>query len=145
MASRMQRSSLQAMLLLFGLAEFAESTLAVPNLIGDRGDVMIASKADINFGFMTSFHVSSDNIRNCDTMRASACTTALPSLRFALRDLNRRADVLPNITVGFVAVDDCGTPIRALEVSSYFVDDNAAIDGSGCSGNSSGVANVPSN
>jgi hypothetical protein len=144
MASRMQRSSLQAMLLLFGLAEFAESTLAVPNLIGDRGDVMIASKADINFGFMTSFHVSSDNIRNCDTMRASACTTALPSLRFALRDLNRRADVLPNITVGFVAVDDCGTPIRALEVSSYFVDDNAAIDGSGCSSNSSGVANVSS-
>jgi hypothetical protein len=98
----------------------------------DYNTPMIAAKGDINFGYMTSVHLSSDNKRSCDILRGTACTECLESLKFALRDLNRRTDLLPNITVGFVAVDDCGTPVRGLEVSMYFIKpnivDNAIID-----------------
>jgi hypothetical protein len=116
------------------LIHVTKSDLKVPNLrCNDKA--MIASDGDIKFGFSTPVHFSSDNMRSCDIVRMVSCTTALVSLKFALRDLNRRTDILPNITVGFVAIDDCGTPIRALEASTYFVNAKSANDTIGCNSN----------
>ncbi len=39
---------------------------------------------------------------------------------FAVEQLNKRTDILPNITVGFVALDDCAWDIGALSKAVYF-------------------------
>jgi hypothetical protein len=124
--------------------QIIKSDLNIPNLRGNNR-AMIASDGDIRFGFSTPVHYSSDNMRSCDIMRMVSCTAGLQSMQFALRDLNRRTDILPNITVGFVAVDDCGTPIRALEVSTYFVNTKSADNSTNCGSNSSVSANAVSN
>jgi hypothetical protein len=108
------------------LAEMTASqiSISVPGLSAvDKA--MIASPGDINFGYMTIVRFSSDNKRSCDIRLRTSCATSLEILKFALQALNKRTDLLPNITVGYVAVDDCGTPIRALEVSAYFVNNTA--------------------
>jgi len=47
-------------------------------------------------------------------------------LKFAVNELNSRQDLLPNISVGFVAFDDCFIPSRAIGLSVYFVSQDSA-------------------
>lgn len=98
----------------------SQLSVSVPGL-SSCDKAMIAAPGDINFGFMNTVRYSGDNMRSCDILVRASCATSLEILKFALRDLNKRTDILPNITVGYVAVDDCGAPIRALEVCEYFV------------------------
>jgi ABC-type branched-subunit amino acid transport system substrate-binding protein len=92
------------------------------NLVADEKAVTV-SNGDINFGFMTTNHMSSDRKCKCDIAIPIGCAAGLESLKFALNSLNRRSDLLPNISVGYVAVDDCASALRALEVSVVFIND----------------------
>jgi hypothetical protein len=98
------------------------SDFSFRNLVADQNTVAV-SNGDINFGLITTNHMSSGSRRKCDTKFPVGCAAGLESLKFALSRLNERPDVLPNITVGYVAVDDCGSAQRALEGSIVFVND----------------------
>lgn len=93
-----------------------------------RNDVIFGPKGDINFGFMSLAHFSSDNIGSCDEWSPTACTSELEPFRFAIDAINSRTDILPNLTVGYVALDTCGTPVHSLEMSCMLI--GSAVEGS---------------
>ena len=41
--------------------------------------------------------------------------------RYVIADVNSRADILPNITLGLVILDDCGSELAALAQSLRFL------------------------
>jgi hypothetical protein len=67
------------------------------------------------------------------------------AMDFAVNEVNRRQDLLPNVTIGFVQMDDCYNALKALEVAIYFVKDYCTSSNntdSGCLGNSCGNDSV---
>jgi ABC-type branched-subunit amino acid transport system substrate-binding protein len=85
---------------------------------------LIVSDGDVSIGYITTVHDSSDNHLSCDVLTPKSCTLGLQPLKFALNELNRRPDILPNITVGFVALDSCGTSVGSLQASTVIANDD---------------------
>jgi Receptor family ligand binding region len=113
--------------------------LIVPGLLNRRNPFSLVSEGDVNIGLLTSIHASGGDGK-CSVLLPSGVMWSL-SMRFAVAQINKRNDILPNVTLGFVQMDTCTDPLKALEVSVYFVKDNDNSESFNC-GNCSGVSNT---
>src|SRR5688572_26840693 len=71
---------------------------------------------DLNIGYLNSIHEISSKTRKCDVLRLNN-VICFESVSMAIEEINRRSDLLPNITLGFVAMDDCHNDITALQMA----------------------------
>ena len=79
-------------------------------------------EGDINIGFMTSIH----NDDTCSKTVSIGGTLNSEQIAFAVNAINNSTEILPNITLGFVVLDSCGSELRALARSVYFLKDNTS-------------------
>jgi len=87
-------------------------------------EAMLARPGDINIGvvlYMTDYDSESHQCGpvpipfECSQMAMTIYVTDL---------INRRTDLLPNITLGFVMVDGCSNDMRSLEMATFFINDD---------------------
>ena len=98
-----------------------EGELIVPGLLVRPYPFSFVSERDINLGLLANIHVLDGNGK-CSIISPSGMLGSL-SMRLAVEHINERNDILPNVTLGYVQMDTCSDPLKALEVSVYFVKD----------------------
>jgi Receptor family ligand binding region len=99
-----------------------DTELYVPGLVDRQYPVSRVQEADVNVGFVVSIHQTADNDSRCAILMPSGVLQSL-AMQFAVQEINARQDLLPNVTLGFVHVDDCWDSLRALQASVYFIED----------------------
>ena len=57
---------------------------------------------------------SDNNDKNCDDTVKINFLVAAEAMVYAITDINKRSDLLPNITLGYVIMDDCGKESTAV-------------------------------
>ncbi|XP_052788467.1 metabotropic glutamate receptor 2-like [Mya arenaria] len=78
-------------------------------------------EGDVNIGAILSIH-SSISLFNCtDTIQDARKIQNVEALNFAVQEINKRSDILPNISLGFVILDDCLSPSIALARAMQFM------------------------
>ena len=83
---------------------------------------LIARPANLDLGFFSDVHYATiTNQSPCDQLNPGEWCSVYYAFTSALNDINSRTDLLPNITIGFVAVDDCWEVLTTLAASTYFV------------------------
>lgn len=75
-------------------------------------------EGDVNIGMLISVHDSANG--QCTDLLSFGVAGAWV-MEFAIDEVNARSDLLPNITLGFVQMDDCWNDLKALEVSMCLV------------------------
>jgi Receptor family ligand binding region len=93
--------------------------LQVPDGILRRKHFSYVSNADINIGHFISIY-NVDSNRQCSVLVRNRLSV-YKTMDFAVHQINQRQDLLPNVTLGFVQLDDCLDALRALEVTPYFI------------------------
>lgn len=95
------------------------ATVRQPPGLGNRTQFVYIRDGDVSIGHMVSIHTMDDK---------QQCTKLIPlevlrskAVEFAIDQINKREDLLPNITVGFVQLDDCFNDLKALEVAIYLI------------------------
>ena len=83
------------------------------------------SDTEPNFVLGGLFPVHSKNVTDhgltCGSLNVERGIHRLEAMIFAVDEINKDANLLPNITLGMVAYDTCGSYTRALEQSLKFV------------------------
>jgi Receptor family ligand binding region len=102
------------------LKEHKEATLLqVPDGLMMRKQFAYVSNADVNIGHYVNMHVLDGN-GQC-TILSRKSLAVYKALEFAVSQINQQQDLLPNVTLGFVQLDDCLNALKALEVTPYFI------------------------
>jgi hypothetical protein len=94
--------------------------LHVPGM-RNRNHFAYVREADVNIGHLVSIH-RTDN-HTCTSVKKDA-VLRYKAMEYAVDQINERTDLLPNVTVGFVQMDDCWNALKASEVVIYFVKDD---------------------
>jgi hypothetical protein len=102
-----------------------DAELRVPGLLDRQFPFSRVREADVNIGLILSAHQSADGDSRCGVVMPSNVLWSW-AMQFAVEQINARNDLLPNVTLGFVQLDDCFSALKALEVSVYFVEDDCA-------------------
>lgn len=86
-----------------------------------KKDYRWIEEGDINIGVILSIH-SSNSLFNCtDNIEDIRNVQNVEALSFAVREINKDADILPNVTLGFVMLDDCQSQSIALSRAIQFM------------------------
>lgn len=112
------------MVVLYCMAIIGDHTcLAILHVPGmrNRNHFAHVREADVNIGHLVSIHRTENNI--CTSVKKDA-VLRYKAMEYAVDEINQRTDLLPNITVGFVQLDDCWNALKALDVAVYFVKDD---------------------
>ena len=96
----------------------------VPKIQQRTLSALLAKEGDINIGHLTDITTYSDATKTCGPTRGKRGCEAVEMAIYVVDEINRRSDLLPNITLGFVIADGCSLDRKGLEVVSYFVKDN---------------------
>jgi Receptor family ligand binding region len=100
-----------------------DAELHVPGLLTRQFPFTRVREADINIGLTLSVHQSANGDDRCSVLMPTNVLWSW-TMQFAVKQINTRHDLLPNITIGFVHVDDCFSALKCLEGSVYFVKDS---------------------
>src|SRR6218665_2471700 len=87
--------------------------------IKDRNvKAMLARPGDINIGLV--IHVTAYNAtsQQCGTFPTPFGCSQVEMAIYVTNQINRRSDLLPNITLGFVMVDGCSNDMKSLEMAT---------------------------
>ena len=81
-------------------------------------------QGDLQLGFLANIHKTGedDGEDKCSKTPADHSLVTAAAIEFAISEVNRREDILPNITIGYVVKDACGNDINALARSLFLVD-----------------------
>jgi hypothetical protein len=101
---------------------YVDAVLRVPGLLKRDHTFARVREGDVNIGLLASIHETIDN--RCFDVQSSGVMRAW-AMEFAVDEVNARPDLLPNVTVGFVQLDDCWNDLKALEVAVYFAANDA--------------------
>ena len=107
--------------------ELIHGTLAIPRM----KNAEYVKEGDINIGFLISIH-NADKDKTSSNICSEMWYTNAYSIQFseamayATAEINRRSDILPNITLGYVVKDGCQTDIASLARALYFIPDHAS-------------------
>ncbi|XP_059138875.1 metabotropic glutamate receptor 3-like [Physella acuta] len=81
-----------------------------------------AKPGDINIGvFVMATESESGSTCSEQIQTGSTALEFSESVAFAVEEVNKREDLLPNVTLGFYAVDDCALPAMSLAQSLSFL------------------------
>lgn len=117
MAAMLFRSQLR-LLICLTMGGLVETVRQPPNL-GNRTQFVYVREAEVTIGQLVSIHWMDDN-KQCTGLFTQEVIRA-KAFEFAIDQINKREDLLPNITVGFVQLDDCFNELMALEVGIYLM------------------------
>ncbi|KAL3858889.1 hypothetical protein ACJMK2_009138 [Sinanodonta woodiana] len=96
---------------------FYGGPLSCPDSVSEYG----YNSADLNIGAILSIH-GSDGLRKCKPdIDIVHYNTTVKALHFAVDDVNKRDDILPNVTLGLVILDDCFSASLALARAIQFI------------------------
>ena len=82
--------------------------------------VNFSQLGDLNVGLVLQLHKFSKNFCGKDA-KGLASLQKLEAFAFAVDEINNRSDILPNVTLGFVGIDDCGHPKTARARALHFI------------------------
>ena len=79
-------------------------------------------QGDLNLGILLPVHLNlAPDAGFCDeSVRDIALLQRLEAVAYVIDEINRRDDLMPNHTLGFVMYDDCYTDVTALAQSLHF-------------------------
>ena len=107
----------------------ADAVLRAKSLLERDHPFKKVREGDVNIGLLVSVHDDDpDNDGRCSELLPAGVIRS-QARTCAVNQINRRQDLLPNVTIGYVQMDDCWNDLKALEVAVYLVGD----DGSECS------------
>lgn len=86
---------------------------------------IIAREGDLNIGLVMSMSTYNATTKQCTSDPLPSGCQWLEMAIYVVDKINRRSDLLPNITLGFVSVDGCNNDMRALEVTTYLTTDDS--------------------
>ena len=96
------------------------NAISIPNLSMD----CYIQKGDLNIGYIKQIHkMNTDNFCG-EELESSLELQFVEAFRWAIDQVNSRPDLLPNITLGFAILDDCGRDLTALAKSLYLIPSN---------------------
>lgn len=76
--------------------------------------VNFTQPGDLTLGVIMSLHAYNATHLCSNKIRELGALQRLEAIVFAVEEINRRQDILPNITLGFTIVDDCNNQLTAL-------------------------------
>ncbi|XP_066279035.1 metabotropic glutamate receptor 3-like isoform X2 [Branchiostoma lanceolatum] len=85
-----------------------------------RGREFYAQPGNVTLGGLLSVHVTVGG-EFCSVLRESGAVQRMLSMAYAVNEVNRRDDLLPNVTLGFAIYDDCSTETMALVETLNFI------------------------
>lgn len=95
---------------------------AVENLIPglqNRQNFYYTHQGDLNIAHLTTVYQTDSN-GQC-TLMLSGGIVRSEALKMAIESINNRTDILPNVTLGYLSIDDCWNGQKALEAAVYLV------------------------
>lgn len=96
------------------------NAISIPNLSMD----CYIQEGDLNIGYIKQIHkMNTDNFCG-EELESSLELQFVEAFRWAIDQVNAKADLLPNMTLGFVILDDCGRDLTALAKSLYLIPSN---------------------
>jgi Receptor family ligand binding region len=107
------------------LVYHVDAAWCVPGLLERDHSFARVREGDVNVGMLSSIHETTHG--RCSDFLTNGVIRSWV-MEFALDEVNARQDLLPNITVGFVQVDDCWNDLKALEVAVQFTTVNDEAD-----------------
>jgi vomeronasal 2 receptor len=96
------------------------AVLRVPGM-RNRNHFAYVREGDINIGHLVSIHGTTKGV--CTGIKKDA-VLRYKAMEYAVDEINKRQDLLPNVSVGFVQMDDCWNGLKASEAVIYFVKDD---------------------
>jgi len=86
-------------------------------------------EADVNIGLLVSVHDDPGDNGSCSELLPDGVILS-EAMSFAVNQISSRYDLLPNVTIGYIQMDDCWNDLQALKVAVYLVnDDDASVCG----------------
>ena len=83
--------------------------------------VNFSQLGDLNLGLVLKLHNYARGVFCSNVTANLVALQKLEAFAFAVDEINNRSDILPNVTLGFVAVDDCGHPKTARARALHFI------------------------
>ena len=91
--------------------------VTIPNMNMD----CYIQEGNLNIGFMKQIHKMETDTFCGDNLESEYELQYVEAFRWAIDQVNARTDLLPNITLGFAVLDDCGRDLTALAKSLYLI------------------------
>ncbi|CAH1779221.1 unnamed protein product [Owenia fusiformis] len=102
-------------------------TVIVTSLEGKPSPIetIYKEEGDVNLAGMFSIHTYSETETCGDTLRDIATIQNVEAMVFAIHNINENTELLPNLTLGYVIVDDCSKDTTALGQAMRFMPKNS--------------------
>ena len=81
-------------------------------------------EGNLNIGFMKQIHRMETDTFCGEDLESEYEMQYVEAFIWAIDQVNARPDLLPNITLGFAVLDDCGRDLTALAKSFYLLPSN---------------------
>lgn len=100
-----------------------------PGLAERAINPVLAKEGVLNIGHIVGISLYDDSKRQCNATPYPFSCNSLFMAEYAVDQINRRSDLLPNISLGIINVDGCYHDMQALEVSTFLIkDDQDSLD-----------------
>lgn len=104
---------------IFGLVHGAAGVQTVPGL----PYTCYNEDGDLNLAFMVKVSGKGSDVLCTGELYSAARVKYVEALVYSIRKINRRQDLLPNVTLGFVIMDTCGRDLACLARATYLIPD----------------------
>lgn len=90
------------------------------NFTWPRKDLAVSINGDIIIGALHMVHERSEEL-TCGAIMSQGGIQALETMLYTLDHINNQADILPHVSLGMLAKDDCDRDIYGLEQAVDFI------------------------
>lgn len=92
----------------------------------DLPNIFYTMQADVNIGVVIPVHRYNSQTFCSSAIREMGALQRVEAVAFAVREVNSREDILPNVTLGFTMMDDCSKDTTALVRALHLIQNNGA-------------------
>ncbi len=99
--------------------------LATAIVIPDLEMDCYIEEGDLNIAFIKQIHTMDIDSFCGEDLESEYELQYVEAFRWAVHQVNARTDLLPNLTLGFAVLDDCGRDLTALAKTLYLIPDDS--------------------